>query len=529
MSKISLLITGLENEMTSDEVKQKLAQLYNIPEKHFDGLCKSLFIKKEPYVLMKKVDQAEADAHIQRLEKIGLNCRTEKIAGQFTLVPVSEAIEEEVECPACEQPAGRSEVCQHCGVIIQKYLKQKQFDDQFQKGVKSTNYSQERMQQHYKEQSVKKKEIDLAKRKVASSESVKEESLPPATAVEEKITVVTQEKSSKKIYACVASVCVGVVGVGVVVYGLVNSGNTDEELLAATSINISTTSVAGLESLEDQAKLNVDNAANNDPVVLTSFDSRLQRQAELKAFENQIGTMHEQNRLFSAAALISGKEDLRDRIFGKQVLIRLEGLTTETSKKLQETQILTYQLDNQVDRIDALLGQSEIYTSLELHEEANAAYDEAANIARETLDDSESRVLAETALAEYHLRQDKQEDARHCYKIAKENAANLPLLADLNSAFMYVAHSEASHGLAEDAKATNNKITDIELRESSTAQIQMFADEGQARQKPVLAAGHEQKGSGTYDNSEISDISELVEMAEQNRKKFKAANKLFGK
>ena len=188
-----------------------------------------------------------------------------------------------------------------------------------------------------------------------------------------------------------------------------------------------------------------------------------------------------------------------------------------------ETQILIYQLDNQVDRIDALLSQSEIYTSLELHDEANAAYDEAASIARETLDDSESRVLAEIALAEHHLRQDDQEAARHCYKIAKENATNLPLIADLNSAYMYVARSEASYGLTEDAKATNNKITDIELRESSTAQIQMLADEGQARQKPVLAAGHEQKGSGTYDNSEISDISELVEMAEQNRKKFKAA------
>ena len=534
MSKISLTVTGLENDMTSDEVKQKLAQLYNIPEKHFDELCKSLFIKKEPYVLLKKVDQAEADAHIKRLEKIGLNSKTGKIANQLSLVPVSEQNEEkEVNCPACEQLAGDSEVCQHCGVIMQKYLKQKQFDEQFQQGLKSTNYSQERMQQQYKEQSLKKKEIDLAKRKVPKRETpTEEEAQPEAETIEEKITVITQEKSSKKIYACVASVCVGIIGVGVVMYGVINSGNTDDELLAASSSKASANTLVSLESFEDQTKLNVGNAAQNDetvPVVLSAFDSRLQRQTELKNFKNQLGSMYEKNRFFSAVALTSGKEDLRDRIFGKQELVRLEGMTEETSKKLQETHILTFQLDNQIDRIDSLLNQSDIYSAFELHKEADEAYDEAASIARETINDSESRVLAETALAEHHLRYGDQETARQCYKIARENATNLPLLADLNSAYMYVAHSEASHGLAEDAKATNNKITDIELRESSIAQIQMLSDDGQAMRKPELAAGHMQIDSGSSDNSEISDISELVEMTEQNRRKFKAASQLLGK
>ena len=151
MSNISLSITGLEEDMTSEEVKQKLAKLYNVPEEHFDGLCRSLLIMHEPYVLLKEIDQATADAHVKRLSKIGFTCSVAEEMGGLSLAPVAEAKAEEIICPACDQKTDNSEICDHCGVIMEKFLKQKNFDEQFQMEMNATANSQEKMREIHAE------------------------------------------------------------------------------------------------------------------------------------------------------------------------------------------------------------------------------------------------------------------------------------------------------------------------------------------------------------------------------------------
>ena len=117
MSKTSLVITGLQTNMTSKEVRQKLAKLYFLPEENFKGVHRYVSVKNEPYVLLKQMDKDDVD--VKRLTKLGFACRAGD-AG-LSLNPVTKTQAADVTCPACEQLSGDDEICDHCGVIIHKY------------------------------------------------------------------------------------------------------------------------------------------------------------------------------------------------------------------------------------------------------------------------------------------------------------------------------------------------------------------------------------------------------------------------
>ena len=121
MSKTSLSITGLQTEMTSDEVKQKLAKLYFLPEENFEGVYASLVLLKQPYIILNKMDQSDADGHVRRLKKLGFECCTGDEG--LSLAPVSKNRAAEIICPACQLPSSGNEICEQCGVILHKYLK----------------------------------------------------------------------------------------------------------------------------------------------------------------------------------------------------------------------------------------------------------------------------------------------------------------------------------------------------------------------------------------------------------------------
>ncbi len=89
------------------------------------------------------MDKDDVDEHIKRLMKLGFSCRAGD-AG-LSLIPVAGIESADVICPACELPSGNDEICRQCGVIIHKYLKQKEFDDQLKIQLKASQFSEEQM------------------------------------------------------------------------------------------------------------------------------------------------------------------------------------------------------------------------------------------------------------------------------------------------------------------------------------------------------------------------------------------------
>ena len=240
MTKTSLTISGINREMTSAEVKQNLASLYKVSEEHFDELCHSLFELKKPHVLLKKIDQSVAETHIKRLTDLGFECSTASVG--LTLVPVTESKATDIDCPACDMPSGDGEICQNCGVIIEKYAAQKKFDDQFQAQIKSTSNSNQRMKEIHAERIENEKASAEAKKnakrekqdKRKNADGISSDSPANDTGSDGEIPrVVSNEKTSFKVYAAVASFLVALVGGGYILYGIVNSKTLKDEDVVA--------------------------------------------------------------------------------------------------------------------------------------------------------------------------------------------------------------------------------------------------------------------------------------------------------
>ena len=164
MKNSSVIISGLKEEIRSDEVKKKLTKLYSQPEDYFEDLCQSLFIARKPHTLLKNVDEDVAKAHIERLTKLGFICSGGCEETELTLVPVTAAQKISDVCPACDRPTDCGEMCQHCGVVIEKYLTHKKFDDQLASQIKAAESSQKRMDTLYEERSSKKKNASRPRR-----------------------------------------------------------------------------------------------------------------------------------------------------------------------------------------------------------------------------------------------------------------------------------------------------------------------------------------------------------------------------
>ncbi len=521
MSNISLSITGLEEDMTSEEVKQKLAKLYNVPEEHFDGLCRSLLIMHEPYVLLKEIDQATADAHVKRLSKIGFTCSVAEEMGGLSLAPVAEAKAEETICPACDQKTDNSEICDHCGVIMEKFLKQKNFDEQFQMEMNATASSQEKMREIHAENKKRQQKRDLAKKTSSKAGTAKAKGeAPPPKFEQPQIRVDSREKTSTLMYAVVASVGLVIVGTGYVAYELWNKKSHSDDFMAKSVAEPSVTSDTALNGSQSLASAQ----QNAEAVIVekTVFEKQLQRQRGLKRFGNHLRRLHEEDMLLSAAGLINGKEDSRDRIYGNLEMIKLEGFNLGTAKKLVDTRTAIDELDRDVDRIDALLHQADVYRQFELPEEAADAYDEASRIAFEGTGSVEEKILAEITIAEHQLKHGDPESARERYELAKVQATEHGQSKLADGAFAYIARSQAVQGLLDDASTTNELISNAEIRDKSLVQISTYAAKLEASEDPEQAAAHELVNTGD------SDIDELIEMTMKNKKTLEAASGLLG-
>ena len=546
MTKTSLTISGTNREMASAEVKQNLASLYKVSEEHFDELCHSLFELKKPYVLLKKIDQSVAEAHIKRLTELGFECSTASVG--LTLVPVTENKAADIDCPACDQPSGNEEICQNCGVIIEKYAAQKKFDDQFQAQMKSTSNSNQRMKEIHAERIENEKASAEAKKKVKqekqkkgqNADDISADSPSNGTSNDGEIPrVVSNEKTSFKVYAAVASCLVALVGGSYILYGIVNSKTLKDELVVAELNSNSETSSPGISSRSgaqlsteaaaahstsaDQASVNKAKLTNYDK--MTVFGQRLERRRELNSFKQQITRLFEKDQLISASGLVYSKEEFRDRLFGQQELIKLEGLQDDSDEKMERTMSRARSLDSKIDRVDALLNQAAIYTAFDLKNGADKIYDQAVSVAN-NIDIAEERVIAETAIAEHHLLLGSQYHGRARYEIAKEKAAEIRLARLQNSAYRFIAKSQSDQGLTEDAELTIeqflNDKTQNTLPEQANGIANLIQSSEISENAPQVGAA---KSSG---NTGDPMLDELVEMTEQNQLKLKAASGLLG-
>jgi len=132
MSNASLTLIGVRGGINKEDVQSGLAKLYGKPESHFEPHCQHLFELKKPYKLLKKVDAAEAEKHLEKLEALGIQCQLKSLepsAAGLSLVPIKKKdTAEDILCPACDQTTVNVEICDQCGVIMAKFAKQKNIE-----------------------------------------------------------------------------------------------------------------------------------------------------------------------------------------------------------------------------------------------------------------------------------------------------------------------------------------------------------------------------------------------------------------
>jgi len=96
---MNVTITAIQQDMRSDEITKKLADLYNAPEDRFADLARALIITKQPYVLLENVEENLAAEHIKALSELGFQCQTADEFNGLSLVPVEQSESEVALCP----------------------------------------------------------------------------------------------------------------------------------------------------------------------------------------------------------------------------------------------------------------------------------------------------------------------------------------------------------------------------------------------------------------------------------------------
>jgi len=495
VAKVSLSISGVSEDMSSEEVRQKLARLYDKPEQKFEKLCQSLFIMQQPYVLLKDVEQAVADKHAQRLTALGFSCDF----GDGGL------------------------------------------DEKLQKQLQSASNSHERIQKFQAEQAAKHKEDAKAKQqaKLARRQKQKpiQESEEPEEAVadtggETEFKATYKEKRNLALPAAFAATAIVVGGGGYLGYDYISNRYVSDAPDAMASIVIEPQPELTSEVLAASIPANgsAGTVAADDAIEVsetTLFDQWSDRKSAEHTLKQQIHELIEENMLASASGLVAGKTDPRDQIYGRQELIKSQGQSEDTDRKLLSTYMLVLALEDDAERVSATLNQSSIYRLFNRHEDATKTYDQAAKIAA-AIKDVEQRIVSETAIAEHQVEHGNLDGARARYQAAKDRTEELSAQPKLESAaFAYIATSEVAHGLTADAETTAELITDSETRANSQQSISDIVTQNKAAGVPELAAS---LSSDERDGSEDSDelIKDLIKINEQNRKKMKAAANFLG-
>lgn len=127
---VELVVNSVREGITEHDLLQSLSKLYGKPPEHFNALVQQVIGMKQPYTLLKDVQEDVATKHQARLEKIGVNSSLET---GLALVPVggeqddaSPAQDNTPVCPACKEKTTSQAECSNCGVDLSKATSAKQ-------------------------------------------------------------------------------------------------------------------------------------------------------------------------------------------------------------------------------------------------------------------------------------------------------------------------------------------------------------------------------------------------------------------
>lgn len=249
MPRTNVTINAMQQDMSSDEIMRRMADLYNAPEERFNDLAKALLITKQPYVLLENVEESLAAEHRKALSELGFECQSDGEFYGLSLVPVEQSKAEVVLCPACDQPTAGEVQCPSCDVVIEKYLSQKKFDEKFQRESNAVSNSEIAMEKRYKERSEK----EIASKK-AKKQSNKTEAVVETPEREDHLldgSVSSNEKPGRLIYVAVATVCLTVIGTGYIAQGLISQESENDDSTVDSNADSAATTQTSLVDVAD--------------------------------------------------------------------------------------------------------------------------------------------------------------------------------------------------------------------------------------------------------------------------------------
>jgi len=257
---------------------------------------------------------------------------------------------------------------------------------------------------------------------------------------------------------------------------------------------------------------------------LSIFEQRKAQTQEFKQLKDKITEMYADKRVFSAAALVTAQENETVRLYGKQELIRLKGPNKKSIERLNDTDVMATHLESEVDRVDALLNQSTIYTQFDLHDDATRVVEQAQFIANQ-IQVSAHRVVAESEIAAHHVGREDLEPARDNYSEAKSHASELVKLSLADEAFYYISSSEAGAGLLEDAILTTDSIINPFTRLQAHRQNIALTAQFLGLTFPELSVAKQEEIE--FSAKDIAKIDELIKMQQPKQKVFTLVGNLL--
>jgi len=100
------------------EVQRNLRSLFKLSDQKVEKLFSG-----KAFVVAKNVDYDSAMRYKMAFETAGAACRVEEVGSELEMEPPSETVQQKITCPKCGFEQEKTEECRRCGIIISKYLK----------------------------------------------------------------------------------------------------------------------------------------------------------------------------------------------------------------------------------------------------------------------------------------------------------------------------------------------------------------------------------------------------------------------
>ncbi len=531
MAKVDLIITGLSRELPESELRKALAALYTKPESAFDNLCQHLYLQKKPFKLLKNVDEATAGKHRERLTQIGLQCDTS--TDGLTLVPITVASEQQgTECPACEDLSQDPQVCSNCGVVMEKFSRQKQIEGSLQHKLESAERGYIRKQATYNAPPPPKKRKEKKPEPAPEPEQRSDEPLT------EMLKVSYEEPKNKVLHAVLAGGLLAIAGGAYASYhfGLVGQLPTialvaEEQQTETTQIDpataggaVAATGAAGGTGPETAATTS---EKPEEELVIGVFEEWEKLHDSADVLHHQIAMLVEADMPGTATGLVSRVKDPLLNIYGQHYIVQQQEPTKKVNLTLSDSAAAIAALETDADKVAASLSLATTYQKFQNTEAAEIAFQNAVKFA-EAIEDSEQKIIAQVAIADYMMTYGKVNSGSQTYDLATTAIAELQIdPAVISSAYKMLAQSQVKNGLTEKALETVDLISDQDVFIETQIKIGDFLSQ-QESETPADKESQfaEQMANAKANEEYYADDPDLQQLFENDRKFKESVSKL---